>query len=237
MADTVGGLLFAFQSWLASEFAPATVRLDVAEPVPNEGISIFVTRVERGTEDRRAGEYLAVDVSVLLVVDHREPAEAANLAGEVVFALSEGQWIDESGKRHRVELVAGTEVDAALAALGRPRALATLVRLSLVRERERRAVRPVLKPLELEIGEIGQMEGTVVGEIPGSEPRPLPEARVTAPDFRRTTVSDNDGRFRLAGLPPEGPVSLVVSAKGLTHSVSVSKRSGVRLVVPMNNLN
>lgn len=232
--DTAGDLIGAFQAWLAAQITSAKIALAADGSARTEGISIVVTRVESGALDRGAGARLAIEISALLLVDHPEPTNAATLAGELVFSLSAGQWTDQKGQSHRVDFADSTATDAAVAACGRPSALAVLVRLPLVRERKPQAVSPVLKPLVVEIGEMGVLEGIVLGERPGESPLSLPNARVSAAAFGRSTVSGRDGRFRLSGLPPEGVVTLTIEARGSTSLQTVSERGGVKLIVPIH---
>lgn len=234
MAHTVGDLTAAFLDWLGSRIAPAAVRLVnvSAGPLP-QGASVLLQRVGPHAVERRCGEAQAIEVSLLVVVNCADALEAATVAGELAFALADEAWIDADGAARHFVIAQGEDADAARRDLGLPACLATLIRLPLIRERPRRAVKPVLEPLRVETAEIGAMEGAIMGEASGVDPRPVMDARVEAAAYGREARTDRNGRFRLTGLPAQGPVALTVSAKGQSRSFSVNDRTGVLLRLPM----
>ncbi|WP_036255693.1 carboxypeptidase-like regulatory domain-containing protein [Methylocapsa acidiphila] len=235
MAQTVGDLTAAFLEWLGTRAASTTVRLVApsAGPLP-EGAGVLLHRVSPRGAERRCGEAQAIEVSLLIVVNHADALEAATIAGELAFGLSDEIWIDAEGVARHFIIAQGDDADTARRALGLPACLATLIRLPLVRERPRRAVKPVLEPLRVEMVEFGAMEGAIMGEVSGVDPRPVMDARVEAEAYGREARTDRNGRFRLTGVPAQGTVALTVTAKGRSRSFSVKERSGVLLRLPIN---
>lgn len=69
----------------------------------------------------------------------------------------------------------------------------------------------VVRPLAVDIGATGRLEGQIVG--PGSVP--VPHARIELVGLDRRTYSDADGRFSFPSVPRgEGPARFRISAKG-----------------------
>jgi hypothetical protein len=231
MIETVGDLLHAFAVWLRQGLAATEVTLLRASDTRTDGVSLIVTGVAPAKRAGNSLESFAVDVSALLVADRDNPAAAATLAGELAFLLAPGFWLDAEGERREIRVEDGA-VDACRS-LGLNSPLAILTSLPFARARQARRTKPVLEPLVVEIGEIGQLEGVVLGAAEGGTPKPMPGALVSAPDFARSTLCGADGRFQLTGLPPQGPVGLTVSAKGRSHDWTIAQRSGVRLVIPI----
>ncbi len=233
MPETVGDMMAAFKGWLGERAGGAPVALIRPGDAPAaEGLSVILHHIERG-EGARVDGVRTLDALLLVVAGGKDAAAAATLCGEVMFALHDEQWADAEGGARRLQLEAGAVADEARRGLGLPPGHALLVRMPLHRQRDRLPVLPVREPLALEMSEIGVLDGVVLGEIKGKEPRPIPDARIEARDFGRFTTSDGKGQFRIAGLPDKGPVTLAVAAKGRSHTVSTEKRTGIVVRVPI----
>jgi hypothetical protein len=224
-------MVIGFQEWLRAQTTPDAIAMfPPGEAKTGEGISLVLHRVERSEGPRSDGGGWTVDAVLLILVGGTDAQAAATLCGEVMFALHDERWMDEDGVTRSLRLETGAAADEARRGLGLPPGHAILVRLPLHRERKRELVQPVREPMRLSTEDMSVLEGVVVGEIEGSQPQPLADARIEAPDYGRFATSDHRGRFRISGLPGKGAITLAVSAKGHSQTMSVEARTGVVVV-------
>jgi hypothetical protein len=234
--ETLGDLLTAFQAWLRAQTTARTIAIvGHGGALPDSSVSLVLLGIERSGDRRSDGNVRSLDAAVLIAITGGDAADAATASGEVMFALYDERWTDAAGIGRPLHLDDRVAASEARVALELPPCHAILVRLPLHRERQRPSVRPVREPMRLSTEQMSVLEGVVVGEISGSQPQPLVDASIGVPGSGRVTSTDERGRFRLSGLPAHGAVTLVVSAKGRSHSISVEARTGVVVRVPIDD--
>ena len=233
-AETVGDAVSAFRNWLQThgDLGDITV-LSPAKASSFDGIALVVQRLEHGERRHSDMGDPVIEAILLVLVAGSDPLFAATLGGELLFALHDERWTDDAGEARSLRVEAGGDADAVRASLGFPPMLALLVRLPVERRRRRISVRPVLHPMRTHIADLSVLEGVVLCELKGSKARPLAEARIEAVDYGKSDVSDHIGRFRIAGLPADGAISLAITARQRVHAVSTNARSGVVLTMPI----
>lgn len=237
MVQTVGEVASAFCAWLGERLSAgpcpglADVRVDLLPPhasPPEAGIGVLLLKVEPSASLRRP-DRSAVEMSLLVLVRHPDGKTAADWAGELAFVLAD----EDGGAERPFQVTPGEAADTLRRELGLPPCCAMLLRVPALRQRERRPARPVLVRPVVELQALGALDGFVLGEAAGQAAHPLADASVTATEVGRETRTDGRGRFRLTGLPAQGPVALTVTAKGRSRALTVEARNDVVVRIPM----
>jgi hypothetical protein len=106
----------------------------------------------------------------------------------------------------------------------RPRA-AVLVGVPWLVTHEGPPAAPPAERLDVQLGPTRSLTGRVVGVgrgASGADLRaPLPGARVTVPDLGKSTTTDHEGRFSLAGIVARDGFALHIAARGQRQVVRI----------------
>jgi len=194
-ADSItGGLI----DWLVGVSPDVrVVSKPLRDPQREDGVDLRLFRVVQIAPPRTPSPPRLLGLDFLLTVSLPDAAAEQKTVGELLFATLE---------REDCEVLADQPVLELCRTLGLAPAPGFVLRARL--ERARAAPRPPLvRSVVLNSGEMGRLEGSVVGP----DDIPLAGVLVTAPGLNRDTRSDARGRFALAG--PAGPEPVTLEAR------------------------
>ncbi len=200
--------------------------LDVAaRPLRDEargaGVDIRLVGLSPRQTPRTSNPPAAIDLDYLITVQMDDAFAEQKALGELLFA---------SAERSDFDVVPTRSAAAICADLGIPVAAGFVVRIVLVRERERGAAPLVREPMRVDTAAIGVVEGQVLG--PGDVP--VANAVVSLPGSGREVRTNARGQFRITGAPHnDRGTALNVRARGVETTVEATPGQHVVLRLPL----
>lgn len=203
LADFADSVTTGLVDWVKSILPdlPAIARPLGAHEHTN-GVDIRLIRATPRPVARTSEPPVILDLDHLITVQMADAAAEQRALVELMFAA-----ID----RHESEIVTGEGIAELCASIGISVAAGFVLRTPLVRTPARRAAKRVRKLVVHAVPDMGVIEGHVVGP----QDIPISGAVISASGLSNTARSDNDGRFRLVGMPTtSGGVALTARARG-----------------------
>lgn len=186
-----------------------------------EGVDIRLVAVSPRQTPRTANPPVTIDLDYLVTVRMDDAFAEQNALGELLFATAD---------RSDFDVLTSQPAAAICADLGVPVAAGFVIRVALIRERERKKVPLVREPMRVDTTPIGIIEGQVLG--PGDVP--VANAIVSLPGIGHEARTDAKGRFAITGAPQEtGGVALTVRARGVEMNGEATPGQPVVLHLPL----
>ncbi|KAB0681331.1 hypothetical protein [Aureimonas leprariae] len=216
MAQAADSVTRGLKAWIEARFGEADVAVGSTEvDAGRAGIRLVLIGLGIDSSDRRATTLL---LSYKITIETADPLELHRLASEVAFGLSELPLLVLEGGQ-------GVPLDLKPVSDGEPPALVLTARLA--RARRVPAGPAVLKPMILEVSDVGAVEG-MVATCEGS---PISDALIEIPSLELRQRSRPDGSFRFSGLPGLGSFT-VIARKSLAEA-RANARPGERLTLTL----
>jgi hypothetical protein len=189
LADTAESTTTDLVAWIRSILPDVpTVARPLGAPERDSGVDLRLIRAAPRATTRSAETPAILDLDYLVTIQMADAGAEQHALVELLFAAA---------ARPDSEVVTDQSVAELCATLGIPVATGFVLRTPLVRIPTRRPHWRSRVPLVVHSAELGVIEGRVIG------PRdtPVAGAVITAAGFNVMTRSDDDGHFRLVGMP------------------------------------
>jgi hypothetical protein len=223
----LGATTRAVADWLGAAVGGAELHVAPSEA---DGVHVNLLAIQRAGAAHSAREgavRFRLDYLVSCV-DRAEPMAALDRLGRLVSALTRHpDWsLETLGSDVRASASGnwsmGLELWRALGLAPRP---AVLVGVPWVVAHEGPPPAPPAERLDLQLGPTRSLAGRVIGVGRGASGAtlraPLPGARVALPDLGKSTTTDHEGRFSLAGIVARDGFALHVAARGQRQVVRI----------------
>lgn len=228
----LGAITRTVADWLGAVVGGAQVHV---APIEADGVHVLLVAIQRAGAAHSAREgavRFRLDYLVSCV-DKGDPLAALDRLGQLVAALTRHpEWsLDTLGAEVRSS--ANGLASGGLASGGlelwralelKPRA-AVLVGVPWIVTHEGPAPAPPAERLDVQLGATRSLSGRVVGvgRGAGGAPlrAPLSGARIAVPDLGKSTTTDHEGRFSLAGIVARDGFALHIAARGHRQVVRI----------------
>lgn len=185
------------------------------------GVDIRLVAVSPRQTPRTANPPVTIDLDYLVTVQMKDAFAEQNALGELLFATAE---------RSDFEVLTARPAAAICADLGIPVAAGFVIRVALIRERERKKVPLVREPMRVNTSPIG----TIAGQVLGPGDIPIANAIVSLPGIGHEARTDAKGQFAITGAPQDaGGVALTVRARGVEMNGEATPGQRVVLRLPL----
>jgi hypothetical protein len=203
LADTAESTTTDLVGWIRSILPDVpTVARPLGARERTSGVDLRLIRAAPRATARIAEPPTVLDLDYLVTIQMTDAAAEQHALVELLFA---------AGSRHDSEVVTDQSVAELCASLGIPVATGFVLRTPLVRIPVQRPVRHLRVPLVVHTAELGVIEGRVVGP----QDIPVAGAIIAAAGLGNLARTDQDGRFRMAGMPTTtAGVRLTARARG-----------------------
>lgn len=223
MRQTADGVTQGLRDWIASVLPDVAVEIFAADDWQKAaGVSLRLLAlgpVPLPGPDR-APRALRLDYLLTLSLD--DPLAEHRCLGELTFAAME---------RPDYRLLAADEAAGIRRQFGVPAGAGLMIAAELRRERVLERAPLVRRPLVVQAGEIGRLEGVVLGP----EDTPLADAIVELPALNLSAMTDHRGRFRFAGTPSGAPQRLAVTKNRVRVEVNAPEGAPVTIRIPLED--
>lgn len=174
----------------------------LADDAPTRGVKVRLLSISPKRLIQVAAQHSqALRLDYVITVRLEDPLEEHRSLGELCLAAMTDPSLELDDQQQAPEM---------LTRLGLAPSAGLLVRKHLTREPEPRSVGRVRIPLDVRLGELGQIEGVVLGP----QDRPVSGARVGVAGEATETTTDAQGRFRLNAAADATGLRLVARAHG-----------------------
>jgi hypothetical protein len=186
-----------------------------------DGIEIRLLAITPSPVARTAFRPTVLALDYLVTVRLKDALEEHRLVAELMFGALE---------RRDLTVIDSLPRPEAATKLGVPAGAGFIVRTHLSRDPERVTAPRVRFPLTTEWTGIGRVEGVVLGP----EDTPIAGAIVTLTGLGKTSRTDRNGHFRMAGpLPDTASIRLKARAKGVETEITTPAGEPAVLHLPL----